>query len=1305
MNYEKREYQLNISRSCLFTNVLVCLPTGLGKTFIASVVIYNFYRWFPRSKIIFMVNFLLLSFTQYVSIVNFYFQAPSRPLVNQQIDACYNVVGIPSSETIELTGKCAKEKRMEYWSSKRVFFVTPQVMQNDIKDPSFPINSIKLIVVDEAHKAKGKFAYCEVIEKIHEVNKKFRVLALSATPGKQDDVIQIIRNLLISKIEVRTENSIDVMKYTFSKIIDIVSVPLGSDLKSIRDRYDQIVHPYLRKLIDFKVISGSNFSKGWLIIQHNKFRQQSHPQKAEITKIFSCCISLLYSLELLERHGIQIFLKSFNDDDNVTKMKYFVAQDKDLKEFLIALNKKYKDSNPFALNVHSLPNGEIPSIGDKKLVFGHPKFDILKSKISEYFNNGGTKAIVFCEFRDTVAMVFIQLLQLRPVVQPRMLIGQGGAVSQKDQLTTMKDFRANKVNVLVTTSVCEEGIDVGEVDLVLCFDISSKNPTRFVQRIGRTGRRRKGKVIILASEGKELQVVGNVVGSKEKLNKSILNNKEISNNLFKNSPRLVPMCFQPKCVETKFNIPEAETETKPSKKVKNTDVRKVIKPSTTIKSHFKPTQKLAEDAIETNINPSTEVQELESETHLDSTPSLLNYREPVEILKKFHEEMEKLSNTVVANKALKEHFQWSSEKDWKVIENIEEVFYNTSLSKDELIDMKSSAKSSAEFDLNCAMILEDSLSSENSCEIAPTATEERNQSVFERTPKKEQKLFESQENRFIKLESRYGNQFSFGEQLHIPFNSPVFTPMNTLNNRTKLSPLGSTHHKKPRSCKKKTPIKNSPLIKAFEKQRNLSCSTPSASKAEIFLQSPLNKQKFPQTASTSVKSSKSNESIDVCKYFGITSIDEIFDDLDTDSDKEEKKKNESHNVTPTTCENSIAQLLERDNDLFLNVEIDDEIVESSLVEETASTKSSNNVEEGKHEEKFEFNIDEIFGDESFSSTELEKNIDGLPSDMSQLTQEYNFEDVFENKKENVSPADKQSPVKENELIVHSMTNISLDAPLKSQLSRPRPNIAKLNVLKNLNVVSPPSSNVSNQSPVTTSRSIFTTPVQSLPASTTSQTKFLIPSPHVSSPLSSRKMTIPKQIKPKQFADAISNARNSLFQLPVSKRTGKMPKRNYFWDAQAAVDGSDSSDEDEDEDDMMNSFIDNSTNDASIADGTQIDMRLKYIQSLRSPSARLNRNFKIPIPAPQPDINVFSQMPNEDDDWEVGSFIVEDVEEANASEDEPDELEIAEMILKQKRKRHRQMKNGTKRRKIIRMLESSDEEELQELRKQLNSNPD
>lgn len=58
----------------------------------------------------------------------------------------------------------------------------------------------------------------------------------------------------------------------------------------------------------------------------------------------------------------------------------------------------------------------------------------------------------------------------------------------------MHDFRLGTCNTLIATCVAEEGIDVGEVDLIICFDVSTKNPTRFVQRIGRTGRKRQGKV-------------------------------------------------------------------------------------------------------------------------------------------------------------------------------------------------------------------------------------------------------------------------------------------------------------------------------------------------------------------------------------------------------------------------------------------------------------------------------------------------------------------------------------------------------------------------------------------------------------------------------------------------------------------------------------------------------------------------------------------------------------------------------------------------------------------------------------------
>ncbi len=53
-NYPVRKYQFDIVKSCLLDNTLVSLPTGLGKTFIAAVVMYNFYRWYPTGKVVFM---------------------------------------------------------------------------------------------------------------------------------------------------------------------------------------------------------------------------------------------------------------------------------------------------------------------------------------------------------------------------------------------------------------------------------------------------------------------------------------------------------------------------------------------------------------------------------------------------------------------------------------------------------------------------------------------------------------------------------------------------------------------------------------------------------------------------------------------------------------------------------------------------------------------------------------------------------------------------------------------------------------------------------------------------------------------------------------------------------------------------------------------------------------------------------------------------------------------------------------------------------------------------------------------------
>ncbi|KAF8566129.1 hypothetical protein P879_06902 [Paragonimus westermani] len=137
-----RDYQFYITEQCLYKNTLVCLPTGLGKTFIAAVVLYNFMRWYPAGKVVFL--------------------APTRPLVAQQLTACRRLTGLSSKSVIELTGSTPQQKRQHLWTNLQAFFLTPQVLVNDLQANICPSANLRLLVFDEAHKATGNHAYCQV---------------------------------------------------------------------------------------------------------------------------------------------------------------------------------------------------------------------------------------------------------------------------------------------------------------------------------------------------------------------------------------------------------------------------------------------------------------------------------------------------------------------------------------------------------------------------------------------------------------------------------------------------------------------------------------------------------------------------------------------------------------------------------------------------------------------------------------------------------------------------------------------------------------------------------------------------------------------------------------------------------------------------------------------------------------------------------------------------------------------------------------------------------------------------------------
>lgn len=87
--------------------------------------------------------------------------------------------------------------RKAHWQTKRVFFATPQVVYNDIKSGICPGDKIRCLVVDEAHRARGNYAYCQIVAMLTNMkHRTYRLLALSATPGsKVEDVINVSLSL------------------------------------------------------------------------------------------------------------------------------------------------------------------------------------------------------------------------------------------------------------------------------------------------------------------------------------------------------------------------------------------------------------------------------------------------------------------------------------------------------------------------------------------------------------------------------------------------------------------------------------------------------------------------------------------------------------------------------------------------------------------------------------------------------------------------------------------------------------------------------------------------------------------------------------------------------------------------------------------------------------------------------------------------------------------------------------------------------------------------------------------------------
>ena len=461
-------FQLDLARVGLAEDLLVVLPTGLGKTVIAALVAAEILR---RSD----AKVLVL--------------APTRPLVQQHGEAFGRWL-VPL-RTARFTGTVRRPVREGAWEHADVVFATPEIVVHDLEGGRYRLDDVALVVFDEAHHAVGKYAYVPIAQRYRaERPADGRVLGLTASPGGRDERIEeVVAALGVQRIEARTREDDGVREHVQpvevgQRWVDLP--PASSEIRDLLAGASRATARKLQKMGYLRTKPITSLSVKDLIALRAEIFARPGPMVRRFGPLFHqlVLLHLHHAQERLETQGLTPFLqylerveakeKRSRGDTAFLRLEEVARAREQAREFL--------------------RTSKEPS---------HPKLDALVGLVAETLSaprEHPPRVLVFAQYRDTIQSIQ-EVLELQGWKVGRF-VGQATrdrddpGMNQKEQARVLGDFRAGRFPVLVASSVAEEGLDVPDVDLVVFFE-SVPSEIRAIQRRGRTGRTSLGKVVVL----------------------------------------------------------------------------------------------------------------------------------------------------------------------------------------------------------------------------------------------------------------------------------------------------------------------------------------------------------------------------------------------------------------------------------------------------------------------------------------------------------------------------------------------------------------------------------------------------------------------------------------------------------------------------------------------------------------------------------------------------------------------------------------------------------------------------------------
>ncbi|KAM6966089.1 ATP-dependent RNA helicase DHX58 [Tautogolabrus adspersus] len=475
-----------VERALQGENIIIWLPTGGGKTRAAVYVAKRHLETTPKAKVLVLVN--------KVHLVDQHYNNEFKP----HLDSKYTLVPVSGeNQEKDFFGKVVERSDVVICTAQILY----NAMMNMEDTKHVELSDITLLIIDECHHTNKECVYnqimaCYVEKKLKGERRLPQILGLTASPGTGGETILYKAVDHVLQICANLDSAIVSAKICMPELKEKVPRPVKK-FNIVDKRPEDPFGDHLKRMM--------HQIHEFMIVPQDCLLRQCGTQEYEMDVV------------LLERRGVEdnnkmlrrcaLHLRQYNDALLINDTLRMIDAYRSLEEYYSSkVDTAFDGTDIFLLGLFQENQVELRKLASNP-VYENPRMSELESVLLDQFDPSlQSKGIIFCKTRKSTLYLIDWVLN-NPALQQAgikaaILTGAGNSISHmtlNKQEDTIRNFREDKLNLLISTSVAEEGLDIPQCNLVVRYGLLT-NEIAQQQASGRA-RARDSQYSVIAEEG------------------------------------------------------------------------------------------------------------------------------------------------------------------------------------------------------------------------------------------------------------------------------------------------------------------------------------------------------------------------------------------------------------------------------------------------------------------------------------------------------------------------------------------------------------------------------------------------------------------------------------------------------------------------------------------------------------------------------------------------------------------------------------------------------------------------------------